>query len=325
MTQFAIQVNNLAKTFRQGFFRKKVHALRDVSFQVPEASVFGFLGPNGAGKTTTIKILTGLIVASSGSATVLNCPVPNPKGREKLGFLPENPYVYPYLTPVEFVRMCARLSGVPRQLLDTKTTRALQRVDIAYAANRPIARLSKGMLQRTCLAAALVHEPQLLILDEPMSGLDPVGRKQVRDVILEERRAGRTVFFSSHILSDVESMCDQVVILREGKVVVQGNINALLEHRNLHTDIVLGGDQTALSNIVQQLKNNENSTETEHAPHTQPVQIEIMADVVRIVVQGDDSVRWVLSIALQHHARVIEVTSRRETLEHLFVKKAFGE
>jgi ABC-2 type transport system ATP-binding protein len=308
-----IQVENLSKTFRQGFWRKRVEALRGVSFEVEQGSIFGFLGPNGAGKTTAIKILTGLITSSEGEARVLGQPVPSPEARARLGFLPENPYVYPYLTPREFVRMCGRLSALTGARLHKRTERVLERVGIAYAAERPVQRLSKGMLQRTCLAAALVHEPDLLILDEPMSGLDPVGRKEVRDIILEERKGGRTVFFSSHILSDVESMCDQVTILRKGKVVVEGKMDKLLQRGALFTDIVLLGEPDALDTLAQRIEQADGAG------------VLGTGEMLRVEAKGDDAVATVLSAALEAQVRVSEVVPRRETLEDLFVRRAFGE
>ncbi|MFW5740474.1 MAG: hypothetical protein ACOC1F_08915 [Myxococcota bacterium] len=170
------------------------------------------------------------------------------------------------------------------------------------------------MLQRTCLAAALVHEPDLLVLDEPMSGLDPVGRKEVRDVILEERQRGRTVFFSSHILSDVESMCDQVTILRRGKVVVEGKIDALLQRGALYTDVQLMGDKAQLEALGKELSADD---EVERA--------ELTGDVLRVAAKGDAAVARVLRAALDAEVRVAEVVPRRETLEDLFVRRAFGE
>jgi ABC-2 type transport system ATP-binding protein len=184
---------------------------------VRRGEIFGFLGPNGAGKTTTIKMLTGLIEPTSGDAFLFGKRVPSAESRRDVGFLPENPYVYPYLTPREFVEMCGNLSGMRGASLRSRTLEVLTKVGIAYAADRQVRRLSKGMLQRTGLAAALVSDPQMLILDEPMSGLDPVGRKEVRDLIFAERELGRTIFFSTHILSDVEAMCDRVTILRQGE------------------------------------------------------------------------------------------------------------
>jgi ABC-2 type transport system ATP-binding protein len=308
-----IQVHKLSKTFRHGFWRKRVDALRDVSFEVERGSIFGFLGPNGAGKTTTIKILTGLIAATGGEASVLGKPVPSPEARSRLGFLPENPYVYPYLTPREFVRMCGQLSAVHGEKLRKRTEHVLERVGMAYAAERPVQRLSKGMLQRTCLAAALVHEPDLLILDEPMSGLDPVGRKEVRDIILEEREGGRTVFFSSHILSDVESMCDQVTILRKGEVVVEGKMDTLLQRDALYTDILLAGERAALERMSQQLS------------EVKGVTVQKPEAVLRVAAMGDEAVAAVLAAALEAKGRVVEVVPRRETLEDLFVRRAFSD
>jgi ABC-2 type transport system ATP-binding protein len=308
-----IQVHKLSKTFRHGFWRKRVDALRDVSFEVERGSIFGFLGPNGAGKTTTIKILTGLIAATGGEASVLGKPVPSPEARSRLGFLPENPYVYPYLTPREFVRMCGQLSAVHGEKLRKRTEHVLERVGMAYAAERPVQRLSKGMLQRTCLAAALVHEPDLLILDEPMSGLDPVGRKEVRDIILEEREGGRTVFFSSHILSDVESMCDQVTILRKGEVVVEGKMDTLLQRDALYTDILLAGEREALERMSQRLS------------EVKGVTVQKPEAVLRVAAMGDEAVAAVLAAALEAKGRVVEVVPRRETLEDLFVRRAFSD
>lgn len=313
MTDSVINVENLAKVFRQGFWRRRVEALNGVTFSVPRGCIFGFLGPNGAGKTTTIKILTGLIAPSGGRASVHGLEVPSPEAMKKVGFLPENPYVYPYLTPLEFVSMCGRLSGMPSAALRKRTPEVLERVGIAYAADRPVQRLSKGMLQRACLAAALVADPELLILDEPMSGLDPVGRKEVRDIIVEERDQGKTVFFSSHILSDVESMCDQVTILRKGKVVVEGKILDLLRRETMATDILLAGEETACERIAAELS-----------------QIDGLlcmraAGTVRVTATGDKAVADTLQRALQANVRVAEVVPRRETLEDLFVSKAFGD
>src|SRR4029079_11602158 len=192
-------------------------AVRGISFRVTQGEAFGFLGPNGAGKTTTIKILMGLMRPTGGQVSLFGLPVPHRRSREKVGFMPENPYIYPYLSPWEFVEACARLSGLRGAALRARVQRVLEQTGIASAATRQVRRLSKGMVQRTGLAAALVADPELLVLDEPMSGLDPVGRKEVRDLIFAERDEGRTIFFSTHILGDVEAMCDRVTILREGQ------------------------------------------------------------------------------------------------------------
>jgi ABC-2 type transport system ATP-binding protein len=182
----------------------------------------------------------------------------------------------------------------------------LSKVGIAYAADRPVRRLSKGMLQRTGLAAALVSDPELLILDEPMSGLDPVGRKEVRDIILEERASGRTIFFSTHILNDVEAMCDRVTILREGEVVVSGALRKLLRGDVLRTDITLAGMSESLRSTLEELG----------------CRVHARADVVVVEVEGDKQVADALRAALGAGAQVIEVAPRRETLEDLFLRRA---
>jgi ABC-2 type transport system ATP-binding protein len=212
----------LAKTFRKPLSGKRVEAVRGISFEVRRGEIFGFLGPNGAGKTTSIKMLMGLVAPTAGTMEILGVRAPCPDIMGRVGFLPENPYVYPYLSAREFVTLCGRLSGLSGAALRERVVGTLGRIGMAYAIDREVRALSKGMLQRVGLAAALVHDPELLVLDEPMSGLDPVGRKEVRDLLLEEKQRGRTVFFSSHILNDVELLCDRVCILRKGEVVVSG-------------------------------------------------------------------------------------------------------
>jgi ABC-2 type transport system ATP-binding protein len=301
-----LSVEKLAKTFVKPFTGKKVQAVKDVSFEVRRGDIFGFLGPNGAGKTTTIKMLTGLIFPTGGKATILGEQVPSSEAMGKVGFLPENPYVYPYLTPREFVSMCGRLNGMSGKHLASETERVIDRVGIAYAIDRRVGALSKGMLQRTGFAAAIVHSPELLILDEPMSGLDPVGRKEVRDLIVEESRLGRTVFFSSHILSDVELLCDHVTILRRGEVVAGGAMKDLLGAGVRRSEVTLVDVPEAalaeLSPLAQSTQRHGNS---------------LVLDV-----QGDDAVRTVLERALAAGIRVESLVPKRETLEDIFVRKA---
>ena len=301
-----VVVDNLAKTYRQGFFMRRVEAVKGVSFTVERGEIFGFLGPNGAGKTTTIKMLTGLIRPTRGRATIFGHEIPSPEAMKRVGFLPENPYVYPYLTPREFVEMCGRLSGLKGKALRSRAMQCLERVGIAYAADRQVRRLSKGMLQRTGLAAALVADPELLMLDEPMSGLDPVGRKEVRDLILDERRNGRTIFFSTHILSDVETLCDRVVILRKGEVVVSGVMRELLRGDVRRTDVML-------ANVSEDLR---------QALEREELAMHAVGSHLIVEIEGDGKVPWLLRKALDAGAHVIEVIPRRETLEDLFVRRA---
>ncbi len=302
-----IDVRDLSKRFKIGLFTKKVvDAVKRVSFDVRRGEIFGFLGPNGAGKTTCIKMLTGLIEPTGGEAYLFGKKVPSVESRENIGFLPENPYVFPYLTPREFVTMCGQLSGMRGSKLEKRTMEVLTVVGIAYAADRQVRRLSKGMLQRTGLAAALVADPEMLILDEPMSGLDPVGRKEVRDIIFRERDQGRTIFFSTHILSDVESMCDRVTILRQGEVVVSGEIRALLRGDVLHTEITLAGL----------------TEEGRRALGALEVELSERPGVWVVDVKGDAKVREVLEVALAQGAQVVEVSPKKETLEDLFMRRA---
>jgi ABC-2 type transport system ATP-binding protein len=308
MTQ-AIVALGLQKTFRQGFFMRRVEAVKGISFAVEAGEIFGFLGPNGAGKTTTIKMLTGLIRPTGGSAAVFGHATPSPQAMKNVGFLPENPYIYPYLTPREFVTLSARLSGLTGAHLRERVTASLERTAIAYAADRQVRKLSKGMLQRTGLAAALVSDPELLLLDEPMSGLDPVGRKDVRDLILEEKKRGKTVFFSTHILSDVETLCDRVVILRQGEAVVSGAVRDLLRAEVRRVEVTLSDVSPALRERFAR----EGFTVEDAAGH------------VVIEIEGDDKVPKVLAAALEASARVVEVAPRRETLEDLFMRRAIGK
>jgi ABC-2 type transport system ATP-binding protein len=302
-----IRVRDLEKTFKIGFFKSRaVHAVKGVTFEVRRGEIFGFLGPNGAGKTTTIKMLTGLIEPSGGEAFLFGERVPAPAARRKLGFLPENPYVYPYLTPREFVHMSGELSGMHGKALASRTMDVLTRVGIAYAADRQVRRLSKGMLQRTGLAAALVADPEMLILDEPMSGLDPVGRKEVRDLIFEERAQGRTIFFSTHILSDVEAICDRVAILREGKVVVMGALRTLLRGDVQRTEITL-------ARVPPELRERLTAAGATLADR---------ADVTIASIEGEAKVPDVLRMALDAGAQIVELQPRRETLEDLFMRRA---
>lgn len=301
-----LSVDKLAKTFRKPFSGRKVEAVRGISLQVRRAQIFGFLGPNGAGKTTTIKMLTGLIAPTSGRATILGKDVPSPEAMGSVGFLPENPYVYPYLTPREFVSLCGRLNGMSGPGLRKAVEAVIERVGIAYAIDRPVRALSKGMLQRTGLAAALVHNPELLILDEPMSGLDPVGRKEVRDLIVEEAQAKKTVFFSSHILSDVEMLCDAVCILRKGEVVVSGTISELVDKGVRRSEITLHEPPDALAAELEKV-----------ASRSQRVGKALVVDV-----QGDEAIKAVLERSLAAGVRIESVLPKRETLEDIFVRKA---
>jgi ABC-2 type transport system ATP-binding protein len=237
----AIRTTNLGKVYRQGFFMRRVEGLSDLNIEVPEGAAFGFIGPNGAGKTTTLKILMGLHAATTGEAWVLGQPVDQAGSRERVGFLPERPYFYAHLTARELLGFYGKLYKMDRSTVAQRTKRLLEQVGMDRFANEKLGKYSKGMLQRVGLCQALLNDPDLLVLDEPMSGLDPLGRAMVRDLILEQRAKGKTIFFSSHILSDVESICDQVAILVGGKLRGVGTVKDLIGNRVSAVELVATG------------------------------------------------------------------------------------
>lgn len=210
-----IEICNLSKSYRDKRFRQ-VQALRDVSFSVAEGEAFGFVGPNGAGKSTTIKILLGLVKPSAGDARIFGHPVSSPLARRGLGYVPENAYLYDYLTPLEILVMGARLHGLPESGLEAHCRQWLERFGLDQVAGRRIRTFSKGMVQRTALAHAMAIRPKLLILDEPLSGLDPIGRKEVVDILLDYRKQGGSILFSSHVLHDVERLADRFGLIHKG-------------------------------------------------------------------------------------------------------------
>jgi ABC-2 type transport system ATP-binding protein len=241
-----IRALGLSKTFRSGFWMRPVEAVRDVDLEVREGEIFGFIGPNGAGKTTTIKMLAGLIHPTRGEAWVQEIPVSDPRSRSGLGFLPEGTYFHDYLTGREFLDMHARLLGIPRAERRSRTAELLARVGLHDAGDAHLRRYSKGMRQRAGLAQALVGDPAVLVLDEPLSGLDPIGRREVRDLILGLRDEGKTVFFSSHILADAEMICDRVAIILEGRITQHGYLDELLGQETRGVELVVEGLEEAL-------------------------------------------------------------------------------
>ncbi|MBI4573767.1 MAG: ABC transporter ATP-binding protein [candidate division NC10 bacterium] len=224
----AIKTEGLCKDYRLGFWRRRTRVLHALDLTVEAGETFGYLGPNGAGKTTTLKLLLGLVLPSAGRAWLLEQEVGDPEVRAAVGFLPENPSFYDYLTGEEFLAYGARLAGIPRRRAREQIAALLDQVGLMGAGRMQLRKYSKGMLQRIGLAQALLGDPPLVILDEPMSGLDPIGRKEVRDIILRLRAEGRTVFFSSHIIPDVEMICDRVGILLGGRLARVGRLDELL-------------------------------------------------------------------------------------------------
>jgi ABC-2 type transport system ATP-binding protein len=234
-----IEVSGVSKSYPMGFWRKRVKVLTDLSLAVGRNEIVGFLGPNGAGKTTTIKIINRLAFPDSGKVSIFGQEAGlRPESRRRIGFMPEQPYFYEYLTGEEFLGLCGHLNGISRREIAGRSSAMLERVGLDGAGGTAIRKYSKGMMQRLGLAQALLHDPELVILDEPMSGLDPIGRMEVRNLIRELKAAGKTVFFSSHIISDVEALCDRVIMLHRGRKVAEGPVDELMGREVQYVEIV---------------------------------------------------------------------------------------
>src|SRR5690242_15334396 len=238
----AVEILGLEKTYTIGFWRKtKKVGLKPFHLEVPAGEVFGFLGPNGAGKTTTLKLLMGLTFPTAGAARILGRDWRDPAVRSRIGFLPEQPYFYDYLTPTELLDYYGTLSGVSAADRRLRIPKLLERVGLAEHAGVQLRKFSKGMLQRVGIAQAVLHEPEIVFLDEPMSGLDPLGRREVRDFIQSLNREGKTIFFSTHILSDAEALCDRVAVLHRGELRGVGVVAELVSQKHGQVEVVWRG------------------------------------------------------------------------------------
>ncbi len=246
----AIEITGLSKDYAVGFWRKRpLRALHRLSLEIERGEVFGFLGPNGAGKTTTLKLLTGLIFPTEGTATILGHPVGRPETFLRVGYLPENPYFYDYLTAQELLDYFASFFPLTPAERRRRREAVLELTRLTEFRHLPLRKFSKGMLQRVGIAQAVLHEPEIVLLDEPMSGLDPVGRREVRDLILQLKAAGKTVFFSTHILSDAEALCDRVAILNRGELVGVGPISEMVQQQTGYEAVLECASPEVLSKL----------------------------------------------------------------------------
>ncbi len=305
MADLAIDVRDLTKTYRTPFARRKVEALRGVTLAVERGHIYGFVGPNGAGKTTLIRTLMGLIRPTSGSAKILGHEIPSREARFKVGFLPESPYFYDYLTVGELLDLAGRLFGLSTSVRKQRAAQLIERVGLSRAQSQSLKKFSKGMLQRAGLAQALMNDPELVVLDEPMSGLDPIGRKEVRDLIVELRDQGKTVFFSTHILSDVQAITDHVAIIARGQLQAQGTPSELVQKTILGIDVMIRlpastepGDLTAGAERVRRL-----------------------GDELSLTLPADSDVDAWITRAHAAGAKVLQISPRHETLEDLFLRE----
>ena len=301
-----IEITNLTKDYEVGFWRKrKVRALDGLSLSVDHGQIFGFLGANGAGKTTTLKLLMRLIFPTTGSARILGHDIGDVSMHQRIGYLPENPYFYDYLTAREFLEYCAEIFGLRAAERKKRAANLLARVRLDEKRwDTQLRKFSKGMLQRVGLAQSLVNDPEIVFLDEPMSGLDPVGRREVRDLIASLRDEGKTVFMCSHILSDIEVLCDRVAILKKGKLAQVGYLDELrqtTESPNRMELIATGTD-------ADQLK-----------PHLPETEISPTPRGLRIEIASENEIERVLAALRKAGGKIVSVQPIKQSLEELFL------
>jgi len=299
----AIEILGIEKTYSVGFWRKQPrHALKPLHLSVEEGEVFGFLGPNGAGKTTTLKLLMGLMYPTAGSARILGMEINDPRMKAQIGFLPEQPYFYDYLTAAELLDYYGRLSGMPAKDLPRFTAAVLDRVGLASAGNMQLRKFSKGMLQRAGIAQAILHDPKVVFLDEPMSGLDPMGRREVRDLMAQLKHEGKTVFFSTHILSDAEALCDRVAVIHQGELRGVGAVAELTAKVQGKIEIIWRG--TSLPAALTRLG----------------AEGQVSGDTARAVI-ADTQLDSALDALRSEHCRIVSVNPVRGTLEEYFMQQ----
>ena len=298
----AIEILGLEKNYSVGFLRKRERcALRPLNLKVEEGEIFGYLGPNGAGKTTTLKLLMGLIFPTAGTARILGHEISDPRMKIQIGYLPEQPYFYDYLTAPELLEYYAQLSGVPAQGRSKKILELLERVGLPDVGRLQLRKFSKGMLQRVGIAQAILHDPKVVFLDEPMSGLDPMGRREVRDLIQSLKDQGKTVFFSTHILSDAESLCDRVAVLHKGELRAVGAVSELTASAGHNVEVTWQGPRfPAISSLSSEWR--------------------MTGDTIRAVLP-ESALDHALEIVRNGHARLISVTPMRMTLEQYFMEQ----
>ncbi len=303
----AIEVKGLSKTYMKGFLRRRVDAVREIDLEVKTGEAFGFLGPNGAGKTTTIRILMGLIAPTAGSAKIFGHELPSRSARERLGFLPEAPYFYDYLSVAELLDFTGRLFGQGAKDRDKRTDELIELVGLGHARDSALKSYSKGMLQRAGIAQALMNDPDLVVFDEPMSGLDPIGRKDVRDIILSLKEQGKTVFFSSHILSDVESVADRIAIIVRGRIHDVGRLRDIVSAQ-IGTEIVF--DVSSLDDKGLAPLQEAASKSRRHA------------DEWTAMLTPDGDIDAFVQAGHGAGATLVSITPLHETLEDVFVRAA---
>jgi ABC-2 type transport system ATP-binding protein len=296
----ALKITNLHKSFKTGFFFKRKKILKGITLEVEEGEIFGYLGPNGAGKTTTIKCLLGLIFPDMGEIQILGHPYLSLKAKTHIGFLPENPYFYDYLTAAEFLRFYSQLFQLKKNEREARIADLIKLVGLEKSADLQLRKFSRGMLQRIGLAQSLLNKPKLILLDEPLGGLDPIGRKEIRDIIVRLKEEGKTVFLSSHILQDIEMICDRVAIIVAGEIVNAGRISDLISEKVFFTEVIVSGiDAKELEIFGDSLDSH--------------------GERVFIKVYDEAKLGAVLQLVQSHNGHIHSLIPRTETLEDIFV------
>lgn len=309
-----IEVRGLSKDYRQHFWTPLRRVLDNVSFEVAEREIFGFLGPNGAGKSTTIKILFEIIFPTSGSATIFGKPLGDPAIKSRVGFLPENPYFYDYLTATQFLEFHGGLLGLDRSALKRRIPEVLELVGMKGTAQMYLRSFSKGMLQRIGLAQSIIHNPDLVILDEPMTGLDPLGRREVRDLMLHLRDKGKTIFFSTHILSDVESICHRVAILNKGKLLSCGSLDELISVDVKYVDLIWHRPNSQFRELVKKLDPHSIATQ-------ESLFMKIEKSLSESAAEFEGRIQGFIQEGLKLGCTLHTLSPKKESLEDVFVRQ----
>jgi ABC-2 type transport system ATP-binding protein len=300
-----LEISHISRSYRTNVSFQKYWILRDLSLAVEAGEIFGFIGPNGAGKTTTIKLVMDLIRPDGGSIRIFGRKHDEVQSKRRIGFLPENPYFYDYLTAREFLDFYGRLFGLARPAREARIRELLARVGLANRADRQLRKFSKGMLQRIGLAQALINDPDLVILDEPMSGLDPVGRREVRDLILSLKEAGKTIFFSTHILSDTELICDRVGILSKGDLKAVGKVSELLAERVDFWEVTFSGASSGTLPGIDSVISRD-------------------GDKTLVRARDEEAVKALAAAILREGGSLQGIVPHRERLEDLFLREIKG-
>ncbi len=303
MEDFVIKTENLSKIYGRLFWKKKEPSLKGLNLQIPYGTVFGFLGPNGAGKTTTIRLLMGLIKPTTGAAWVLGKPADDVKVKLRIGYLPDGPTFSPYLKAYEFLNICAKLLQIPSSERRKRIEEVLEAVKMSEHANSKLGGFSRGMTQRIGIAQAILNKPEVLILDEPLVGLDPHGRQELKDIVNEQRKAGTNVFFCSHILSDVERICDRVGILYKGDLLRCGKLEDLLGSTGMRVMVKAGNEE-----LMQRLLPQANSS------------VRLADGGWELIFNNNDEIKNVLEDHLGKNPDSLAVTPSRESLEDYFFR-----